>query len=292
MMKDPQTSLTVSAPAKINLSLRILRRREDGFHELETLMVPLGLADSLTMERLAGRDGEIEFSCSESGVPADDTNLVMRALMFLARECGPLPALKIHLEKRIPHGAGLGGGSSDAAAALCGVRELLGLTYPDEVWAAVAARVGSDVPFFLHRGAAWCRGRGELIEPRPGWRLGWPVLLIKPPFPVPTPWAYQQWQGAPCLPGVDYDPQTLVAADGTEVVLVNDLERPVFAKHLLLPDLKMWLRARPEVSAALMSGSGSTLFAVLRDDGPATVLREDLAREYGPHLWTWQGLAG
>jgi 4-diphosphocytidyl-2-C-methyl-D-erythritol kinase len=94
------------------------------------------------------------------------------------------------------------------------------------------------------------------------------------------------------LPGVDYDPQTLVAADGTEVVLVNDLERPVFAKHLLLPDLKMWLRARPEVSAALMSGSGSTLFAVLREDGPATVLREDLAREYGPHLWTWQGLAG
>ena len=106
MMKDPQMTLTVSAPAKINLSLRILRRREDGFHELETLMVPLGLADSLTMERMAGRDGEIEFSCSESGVPADDTNLVMRALMFLARECGPLPALKIHLEKRIPHGGG------------------------------------------------------------------------------------------------------------------------------------------------------------------------------------------
>jgi 4-diphosphocytidyl-2-C-methyl-D-erythritol kinase len=285
-------SLTLAAPAKINLSLRVWRRRDDGFHELETLMVPLGLADQLTLGRVGGPPGTVDFSCTDPGVPADASNLVMKALVLLAEAQGPLPALRVHLEKSIPHGAGLGGGSSDAAAALLGANDLLGLGLTSGGLHDLAARLGSDVPFFLLGGAALCRGRGELIEPRPGWRPRLPVLLIKPPFPVPTPWAYQQWSSAPVLPDIAYGAQTVTGADGAPITLVNDLERPVFAKHLLLADLKMWLLARPEVAAALMSGSGSTMVAVLRTAEPANELLAAVTAEFGPRLWLWQGMAG
>jgi len=285
-------SVTVAAPAKINLSLRVQRRRDDGYHELETLMVPLELADQLSLHRVDGPPGQMEFSCSEADIPGDDRNLVVRALQQLGQAHRPLPALRVHLKKHIPHGAGLGGGSSDAAAALRTVNEWLGLGVPPDVMQAVAASLGSDVPFFLQGGAGWCRGRGELIDPRPDLHPQLPVLLVKPPFPVPTPWAYQQWRDAPALPGISYDAQMITGADGHPLALVNDLERPVFAKHLLLADMKMWLLARPEVAAALMSGSGSTLFAVLHSPSQAGSLRAALTDEFSPFLWTWQGIAG
>lgn len=288
----PAPTHSVSAPAKLNLSLRVLGRREDGFHELETVMVPLGLADRLTMERMDGPDGAIEFSCTDPGVPGDESNLVIQALRALARECGSLPALRVKLEKAIPHGAGLGGGSSDAAAALRGVNDWLGLGVAPETLRRLAAGLGSDVPFFLHGCAAMCRGRGEVIEPLPDRGPRLPVLLIKPPFPVPTPWAYGQWATAPRLPDVSYDPQIIGAAGFREVMLVNDLERPVFAKHLVLATLKMWLLERSEVAAALMSGSGSTVFAVLRSPEPAQKLQVAVREAFGPCLWLWQGETG
>lgn len=284
--------LTLTAPAKINLSLRVLRRRDDGFHELETLMVPIGLADRLSLERVGGPDGSIDFSCTDPEVPADDHNLVVKALRLLGEKGGPLPALRVHLEKVVPHGAGLGGGSSDAAAALRGANDLLGLGLPVSTLHDLAARLGSDVPFFLYGGACECRGRGEIIEPRPGIRPRLPVLLLKPPFPVPTPWAYQQWATAPALPGISYAPQSVDTGDGRSLTLMNDLERPVFAKHMVLADMKMWLLARPEVAAALMSGSGSTMMAVLRSADPAASLQAAATAEFGASLWQWQGMAG
>jgi 4-diphosphocytidyl-2-C-methyl-D-erythritol kinase len=283
---------SVAAPAKINLSLRVQHRRADGYHELETMMVPLDLADQLTLQRIDGPDGRFEFTCSEADVPSDDKNLVVQAIRRLGEAHGPFPAMRWHLEKRIPHGAGLGGGSSDAAAALRAANDWLGLGLSLTALHAVAAEIGSDVPFFLHGSAGICRGRGELIDPRPDFQPCLPVLLIKPPFPVPTPWAYQQWASAPMLPGVSYDAQSVTGADGTALTLINDLERPVFAKHLLLADMKMWLLNRPEVAAALMSGSGSTVFAVLHDASPADSLRSALTDEFGPFLWMWQGIAG
>lgn len=282
-------SLTLAAPAKINLSLRVQRRREDGYHELETLMVPLELADRLTLARVEGPPGAIEFSCTDPEVPGDAGNLVMKALALLAEAHGPLPAMRVHLEKSVPHGAGLGGGSSDAAAALRGANELLGLGLSPESVHDLAARLGSDVPFFLHGCPCVCRGRGELIDPQPERQPRVLVLLIKPPFPVPTPWAYQQWATAPTLPGITYEPQSVIGADGIPLTLVNDLERPVFAKHLILADIKMWLLGRPEVAAAFMSGSGSTMVAVLRSPEPALDLRAALTAEFGPCLWLWQG---
>jgi 4-diphosphocytidyl-2-C-methyl-D-erythritol kinase len=273
----------------VNLSLRVVGRREDGYHEIETLMVPIELADRLTLERTDGPAGALAFSCSDPEVPSDDGNLVVRALRALADARGPLPALKARLEKSVPHGAGLGGGSSDAAAALRGANELFGLGLSVSALQAIAAGIGSDVPFFVTDGACRCRGRGELIEPRPDLRPRLPILLLKPAFPVPTPWAYGQWATAPALPGVSYEPQRVSGGDGKDVILFNDLERPVFAKHLVLADMKEWLRARSEVVAALRSGSGSTMFAVLRSPEPATELRAAASAEFGASLWMWQG---
>ncbi len=159
------------------------------------------------------------------------------------------------LKKRIPHGAGLGGGSSDAASTLLALNELFETNLPREALAKMAQMIGSDVPFFIFGSAAVCKGRGELVSPT---RLRKPLslLLLKPEFGVPTPWAYSRWRDSREIRGVSYGAQQF-----TRQSFVNDLERPVFEKFVFLAQLKMWLLKQPEVDAALMSGSGSTVFA-------------------------------
>ncbi len=285
--------MLLTASAKINLWLRVLRRREDGFHEIDTRMLSLDLADTLTLERTGDAPGTVGFTCSDPTLPTDGANLARQALDRLAAHTGaPLPGLRLHLQKAIPHGAGLGGGSSDAAAVLRGANDVCGLGLSIEALGAIAAGLGSDVSFFLHGGAADCRGRGELVTPVPDFSPRLPLLLAKPPFPVPTPWAYQQWRDSREIPGVPYAPQPLpgsAAAAKPPLTLVNDLERPVFAKYLLLAELKTWLLARDEVAAALLSGSGATVFAILREGRLTDALRRDLLAEFGPDTWTWTG---
>ena len=268
------------APAKINLSLRVLRRRDDGFHEIETLMAPIAIRDTLEIERRDG--GGIEFTCSDSTLPADGTNLVVRATAAFAASAGIEPHVRIFLKKEIPHGAGLGGGSSDAAATLLALDEIFETRLPLAELTRIAAEIGSDIPFFLARGAAWCRGRGELVEPS-ALPHSLPLLLIKPPFGVPTPWAYQRWRDSLEIPGVLYAPQILEAVGG--ITLMNDLERPVFEKFIQLAEMKRWLLEQPEVAAALMSGSGSTMFAVLREKSLGPALSEKARAQFGPHTW-------
>jgi 4-diphosphocytidyl-2-C-methyl-D-erythritol kinase len=269
------------APAKINLSLRVLGRREDGFHEIDTLMAPLSIFDTLDIERREA--GGLAFSCSEPGLPLDRRNLVVRAAEEFCESFGFRPHLKIHLKKEIPHGAGLGGGSSDAATTLLALDHLFQTMLPREELSELAAAIGSDVPFFLAQGAARCRGRGEKVEPATlAWSL--PVLLIKAPFGVPTPWAYQQWKDSIEIPGIEYGPQKFPWGE-----LINDLERPVFQKYLQLAEMKRWLLAQPEAAGALMSGSGSTMFAVLRSKESGMRLAERVAIEFGQNLWV--GLA-
>ena len=265
------------APAKINLSLRVLRRRDDGFHEIETLMAPIAIRDTLEIERRDG--GGIEFTCSDSTLPADGTNLVVRATAAFAASAGIEPHVRIFLKKEIPHGAGLGGGSSDAAATLLALDEIFETRLPLAELTRLAAEIGSDIPFFLARGAAWCRGRGEIVEPcaLPHSLL---LLLVKPPFGVPTPWAYRRWRDSLEIPGVPYAPQTVGA-----LTLVNDLERPVFEKFIQLAEMKRWLIEQPETAAALMSGSGSTMFAVLREKSLGPALSEKARAQFGEHTW-------
>jgi 4-diphosphocytidyl-2-C-methyl-D-erythritol kinase len=271
--------MQLSAPAKVNLSFEIKGRRADGFHEIETLMVPISLADRLTIER-AGADGQIQFSCDDPSLPIGEENLVVRAAMLFRERTGIGAGVTIALEKKIPHGAGLGGGSSDAASALLGLNELFDARLPQDELLELAARLGSDVPFFLARSPAICRGRGELVTPV-SFEASFSFLLLKPDFGVSTPWAYGKWKESRELPGIDYSAQAF-----DNVRFVNDLERPVFEKFVFLARLKAWLRRQPEVVVALMSGSGSTMFAVLPDAGDAEALAARARTEIDPQLWT------
>ena len=266
------------APAKINLSLRVLAKRPDGFHEIETLMAPISLADTLDID--CTETPGVAFTCSDATLPVDDNNLVVRAAKLFFERTKISAGIRIHLEKYVPHGAGLGGGSSDAATALIGLNNLFDAKLDTPTLSAMAAELGSDIPFFVCRSAAMCRGRGELVEPVP-FREKLPLLLLKPAFGVPTPWAYKRWIESVELPGIPYAAQSFPW--GT---LVNDLERPVFEKYIFLAMLKRWLLAQPEVAGALMSGSGSTTIALLRDESMGAALIEKAHAEFGPDLWT------
>jgi 4-diphosphocytidyl-2-C-methyl-D-erythritol kinase len=265
------------APAKVNLSLRVLRRRDDGFHDIESLMCPVSLFDTLDLAH-SDADG-IELLCDDPTLPTGDDNLVVRAARLFCDSCDREPRLRIALTKRIPHGAGLGGGSSDAATTILGLDQLFETRLSREAMAAMAADLGSDIPFFIYQSAANISGRGERVEPVE-FPHTLPLLLIKPPFGVPTPWAYQHWRDSIEIPGVRYAAQELPW--GT---LVNDLERPVFEKYIFLAELKSWLLDQPEAAGALMSGSGATVFAVLRDKSDTAPLTDRLTAEYGTNLW-------
>lgn len=272
--------MQLQAPAKINLSFEIKGRRDDGFHEIETLMAPITLSDRLTLERGDATNG-VKFSCDDPSVPHGEENLVVRAARLFQKATGVGAGVDIALEKNIPHGAGLGGGSSDAAATLLGLNELFETRLDQKTLIELSAQIGSDVPFFVLGSAATCRGRGEIVEPaKLSARLN--LLLMKPDFGVPTPWAYGRWKNSRGLPGVDYAAQTF-----SGVRFVNDLERPVFEKFVLLGHLKTWLRLQPEVGAALMSGSGSTVFAVLREGANAEVLAARIHENLDARLWTY-----
>ena len=267
------------APAKINLSFEIKGRREDGFHEIQTLMAPVSLSDRLTIEP-GQTTGDIKFSCDDSSLPKGEENLVVRAARLFQKATKIGTGVEIGLEKKIPHGAGLGGGSSDAAATLLGLNELFETHLNQENLIELAAQIGSDVPFFILGSAATCRGRGEIVAPAK-LPADFKLLLVKPDFGVPTPWAYGRWKDSRELPGVEYAPQEFSGGH-----FVNDLERPVFEKFVLLGHVKTWLRRQPEVGAALLSGSGSTVFGVLRGDADGEGLAARVREEVDSTLWT------
>jgi 4-diphosphocytidyl-2-C-methyl-D-erythritol kinase len=274
--------ITLAAPAKINLSLRILGKRPDGFHELETLMVPIGLADEIEIVHAPGHG--ISLTCNDPEIPTDSGNLCVRAVELFREETGIAHGVVISLMKRIPHGAGLGGGSSDAAAVLKGLNALFDEPLVAEELALLAASLGSDVPFFLHDGPAVCLGRGEILEEAPAIPER-RILLIKPPFPVPTAWAYKRYaeikEAGMKLP---VDPTQHLGP----IELVNDLEPPVFAKYLLLPAIKEWLLEQSCVESAFMTGSGSTMVAVIKHeaaDNDIPALKQAIHNEFGETMW-------
>jgi len=271
-------AVQVFAPAKINLSLKILGRRDDGFHEIETLIAPISLCDEMKIEK---NEGGIEFHCDDPSVPKGDDNLAVRSAKAFFAATKLKPAVSIELKKKIPHGAGLGGGSSDAATTLLTLNELFETKLSAEVLAKMTEAIGSDVPFFIFESAAICKGRGELVTPiKLGERLS--ILLLKPGFIVPTEWAYSRWQSSQEIPGVTYSAQKFAGQ-----TFVNDLERPVFEKFAFLAQLKMWLLSKPEPGAALMSGSGSTIFAVLRPNVDVDLLAKRVRKELDRELWTY-----
>src|SRR3954470_4883366 len=254
--------MQVIAPAKINLSLRVLGRRSDGFHEIETFIAPISLCDEIKIERWPAEQ-KIAFRCDDRSLPKGEDNIVVRAANVFFEETKLSRGVSIVLKKRIPHGAGLGGGSSDAASTLLALNELFETNLPRKALAKMAGTIGSGVPFFIFQSAPGCKGSGELVSPI-GLREQLSVLLLKPGFAVPTQWAYSRWRDSREIRDVSYRAQQF-----TQQSFVNDLERPVFEKFVFVAQLKMWLLKQPEVGAAVMSGSGSTVFAVIRNGADA-----------------------
>ncbi len=271
--------MTLHSPAKINLWLRILGKRSDGFHEVQTRLCRLALGDTVEIEHL-GDGTHVSLSCSDPTVPLDESNLALRALRAFESRTGKQSSWRIHLEKKIPAGAGLGGGSSNAATVLHGANQLAGSPLSQTQLIELGAQIGSDVPcFLLDTPAADGAGRGEQVTPADfPWQL--PLVLIKPPFPIPTPWAYQHWANSKEIPGILHAPQLCPWG-----AMVNDLERPVFEKFLLLPTLKTWLLEHGEVRAALMSGSGSTMFAITHNPVQAAEMAEKAREWCGKTAW-------
>ena len=271
--------MQVLAPAKINLSLKIIGRRNDGFHELDSLIAPISLYDEIKIDKRRSGKG-IEFGCNDPSVPQSDENLVVRAAKAFFETTKIEPAVLIELEKKIPHGAGLGGGSSDAASVLLALNEFFHAKLPREALAKMAETIGSDVPFFIFQSAALCKGYGEMVTPMKLKRK-FSILLLKPAFGVSTEWAYSRWQDSREIPGVRYN-----ARQFADQIFVNNLERPVFEKFVFLAQLKMWLLDQAEVGAALMSGSGSTMFAVMRENADADSVVKRAKAALDPELWT------
>lgn len=249
------------APAKINLWLRVFGKMPDGYHQVETVLQTISFADRLTLTLEAGG---VSLTCSDPRLPCNEHNLAYRAAALLAHEA-PGHGVHIHLEKRIPWRAGLGGGSSDAAAVLRGLNQLWGLNWSWRQLLPLAQALGADVPFFLQGGTAIGRGRGDELEAlsvRPDLSL----VLIQPPFGLSTPKVYSYWQQANARP-VSGDLSDLLLAlqqSDTEAMgylLHNDLEEPAFR---LAPELAA---VKNELTQAgfpcLLSGSGACLFAVV-----------------------------
>ena len=262
--------------AKINLYLHIVGRRPDGFHELETLMASISIHDALDIELIPPGPGGIEFSCSDPALSDAKDNLATKAARLFLKEFKLDTGVSIHLEKRIPVGAGLGGGSSDAASVLRALNVLTKINCPNEKLAELAARLGSDIPFFIYGTPSVCRGRGEIIEPTQ-LRESLQGVLVHPGFGVSTPWAYKTYALNPT--------QGVVGRAFADFTLRNDLEPPAFSKYPWLPTAKAWFQKQPEVLDALMSGSGSSVFALTQSADDRGPLISRFRAEFGESLF-------
>jgi 4-diphosphocytidyl-2-C-methyl-D-erythritol kinase len=283
-------SLCLPSPCKVNLLLNILGKRPDGFHELETIMQPVNFCDELTFARIGTG---IQLSCNDPVLPVDGTNLVHRAASAFLSAAKITDGVKIYLDKRIPLAAGLGGGSGNAAITLRGLNELFGSPLPTPQIGQLAASLGSDINFFLQDKPALAIGRGEQVkslEPFPALH-GKAFFLFHPGFGISTPWAYQNLARFPeALNGRSGRAQELVARLQTGNLLAaadgfyNALEAPALDKFPILKLYQEFLVANG-AQVSLMSGSGSTTFALAENVAVAETLAEKFQSRFGREGW-------
>jgi 4-diphosphocytidyl-2-C-methyl-D-erythritol kinase len=269
-------SLKVLAPAKINWNLRVLHRRGDGFHEIESLVTAVTLYDEI--EFMPGHDSDRAVSCDDPAVPCDQSNLILRAAALLARASGCDFGCACRLSKRIPVGGGLGGGSSNGAAALLALNRLWKLNWPIESLSPLAAELGSDVSFFLHGGSAVIGGRGERVRPvQLGWQ-GW-IALLMPDFGVSTPAVYRAWRPAPAPAGPIEGDRSAGAVEWMRASF-NMLEEPAMR---VCPELgALWEHANRLTDRPVrVSGSGSTLYTAFQTRNEAERFAETAASALG-----------
>ncbi len=284
MINPPHNTsgITVFAPAKINVILRILDRRSDGFHNLWSVMQTVALDDEVQI-RLRPDRQDIQLRCDATDLAADQTNLVYRAAATVLARAQQSVGLDIELRKRIPMGAGLGGGSSDAAATIIGLNCLLQLKWSPAQMADVGQSLGSDVPFFLFAPSACVTGRGETVRPVVVEGARW-VVLVNPGFGVNTKWAYQELAATrtsvrPLSQAQqELDRQSRVGWVPLSAAAENDFEAPVFAAHSTLREIKQSLQDHG-AEIALLSGSGATVFGVFADEARALRAQAQFAIE-------------
>jgi 4-diphosphocytidyl-2-C-methyl-D-erythritol kinase len=262
------------APAKLNVSLRVVRAREDGYHDIESLVVPLSLADVVTVKKADRLHVDVRGVEPLTGeVPAGGLNLALIAALALADAREHVGGAEVVIDKRIPIAGGLGGGSADAAATIQALDELWGLGMTDAELAEIGARIGSDVPATLAGRPAVIRGRGETVEPFEMPRMWW--VLVPFDFGVRSPDAYRWWDESGTTPGDDLEPVLRAAAEGDPErlgpLLFNDLQHAVCARH---PPIADAIEALLQAGAlgAVMSGSGSAVVGLARDQRHADEL--------------------
>ncbi len=284
------SSVTIHSPAKINLMLSVQGPRADGFHTLTSLMAGLRFGDRLKVSLSPGSADSLH--CDDAEVPTGDDNLILRAAQLFRRESGVREHFAFDLKKRIPMGAGLGGGSSNAAVALCAMNELAGAPLGQEKLLGMAAVLGSDCPFFIEAQSARVSGRGDVIETLPGsvrQRLsGQRIALFRPPFGVPTAWAYGRLRAdAPAnyesAEAAEDRMKRFFRGGPLRDLLFNSFEAAVGAKYLAIPCLLEELRALG--FACLMSGSGSCCFALLEDGTDLALLKERCEHAWGSDVF-------
>lgn len=285
MVPSPSAAgaFSLRAPSKVNLFLRIGPRRPDGYHDIDTFFLPLDEpADSFALH-LFDEAGDIDFTCSDPELETED-NLVVRAYRDFGARTGYAPRLEVVLTKRTPHGAGLGGGSSDAAAMLRFLNDHAGdRALAEDALSTLALDLGADVPFFLLGRPARARGVGERLVPEDPGLAGFYLVVVCPPVRIATAWAYAALDaarssppkpGENCLTSVFEENRRAFCVTGQP--LRNDFEPVVFAASPALGRIKERLLACG-AAVALLSGSGSAVFGLFRDRQSATVALAEFA---------------
>ncbi|MCU0454308.1 MAG: 4-(cytidine 5'-diphospho)-2-C-methyl-D-erythritol kinase [Bacteroidetes bacterium] len=266
----------LTAPAKVNLGLEILRRRPDGYHELETIFYRIGLADSI---ELHDRQQGSTMECSDPALSTGEDNLCLRAVAAMRHATGIERGIHVVLHKRIPTGAGLGGGSSDAAAVLRGLNARWAVGLSDRHLKEIASSLGSDVPAFIGGPLSFGAGRGEILQDLPP-RFPYWLVCVTPPLSVSTAWAYGHLR---LLSKTEHQPLrdrflgALPDLSALSKVLTNDFEGSVLEAQPAIAEVKRELQAAG-CSLTLMSGSGSSVFGLTADRETA----EATARRFGP----------
>lgn len=275
----PVRRVAKTAPAKINLWLEVIRKREDGYHDLSSLMLPVRIHDDVDVE--VGEGAEIHLECEPDDLPCDGSNLAYRAAERFLAASSQSADIRIRLRKRIPVGAGMGGGSSDAAAVLLALNELLPGKLSERELEAVALGLGADVPFFLEGRPALATGVGEHLEPVSG-VPAYPLVFIKPGVEVSTALVYRNLR----LTRGESRIKLRAFMDrpwDLKRVLENDLEAVTIGFHPEVGEIKQWLLDHGALGA-LMSGSGPTVFGVFDDAGTARAVVE-AAEQVWPGCW-------
>lgn len=269
------------APAKINLRLEVLRKRHDGYHEISSIMCPVGVCDILTLSTSPAEG--VKITTTNAHLPADMSNLAYQAASLFMSRAKISGGIAIHLEKNIPLASGLGGGSSDAAAVMKGIDDLYDLRWTLSEFVRLGADIGADVPFFFLQSPAHAAGIGEKLKTI---RLSPPfwALLITPPIPVSTAWAYSQCK--PNQDGISLDSfERIDLREAGEKILRNDLEDVVVYRYPEVAEIKQVMQGLG-AWGTLMSGSGPTVFGIFFNQAEVEEAKAQVTADYRHRNWT------